>query len=322
MNIFIKESYFFIQKIKSTSDGWMLYSKSHKPVFISKKNYTGKMPSSFKLLWQSVFFEYQYIDDFIIFARLNHTTLFKVPESEYPEHIKKKLEQGEHLWNEYYKNASEKYKEIRKALQSYLLTIPLANDWEEQCSKLPICLRAYLQYQWYMKPSTPELLQKINLMLRIFQLVEIINKRHSHKEQFWVLHELKRCGSVIWGCYIDIDTQEKAIALKDGKHSSLRLHREVENLITTNLPPVQNKWLCNYLNFLIRDILNIYLLDQGYLSIYRQRDGWSGRYLLTDEEEYKRQYEDMKLLQYKSFIFSEEIPVSELKVFLENYSLL
>lgn len=56
--------------------------------------------------------------------------------------------------------------------------------------------------------------------------------------------------------------------------------------------------------------------DLGCLSRHRRHDEWTGRNLLTDEEVYKQQYEDMKLLQYQSFIFPEEIAYPNICVIL------
>ena len=83
----------------------MLYplDKKDKPVFISNKNYAGKMPPFFKYPWQKLKLEVTEVLDFQVAVALNGVTLFEIKEEDYPPEIKEKLK----------KDGSKKMKKLR-----------------------------------------------------------------------------------------------------------------------------------------------------------------------------------------------------------------
>lgn len=329
MNIFMRKESLLVKKIERKTDGWNLYplDKNQKPVFISNKNYVGKMPPFFKWPWQKAELLITRVGDFQISATLNDVTLFEIPEENYPEEIRKELERGEKLLA-----AAEAYEEaennkIKKALTEYLPLLPPNPDWENDFSRFKICLRAYLKLHCFKGQPGPEHDQRVNLMAQLCQIAQRIYTRHINENEFFgTINGQLKYGFRIWGSVyphysMDVKSIEEAVNDKSKTDTTLEEYYEADKLLTETLPPIQNDLLRRYLNYVIRDVLSVFANDFSYFHCHLSKHGWSGKRLLTDEEEYTFQYKKMKMLKYTSFILPEQFSDQSIASFINNYNL-
>lgn len=329
MNIFMKKESLLVKKIERKTNGWNLYplDKDQKPVFISDKNYAGKIPPFFKWPWQKAELLITRVGDFQISAALNKVTLFEIPEENYPAEVKQILEKGEKLLAEAKAYEDAENNEIKKALTEYLPLLPLNPDLENDFSRFKICLRAYLKLHWFKGQPGPEHIQRVNLMAQLCQIAQRIYTRHINEDEFFgtISGQLKY-GFRIWGSVyphysMDVKTIEEAVNDKSKTDVTLEEYYEADKLLTETLPPIQNDLLRRYLNYVIRDVLSVFANDFSDFDCGLSKHAWTGKRLLTDEEEYSFQYKKMKMLKYTSFILPEQFSDQSIASFINNYNL-
>lgn len=180
MNIFMDKEKVSVKKIKETSDGWNLYptDRDDAPIFISKKNYSGKMPPFFRWPWQEVELELTSVGEFQVSAALDGHTLFEISEKDYPAAVKELLEQGEVLHQEAVASVKKRDDAIKEALAAYLKVVPCNPNLESELSFLKLCLRVYMKMHLFKGTSGQDRLQRLNLMMLICQIVQRIYTRH------------------------------------------------------------------------------------------------------------------------------------------------
>ncbi|MBQ7303424.1 MAG: hypothetical protein IJW75_00705, partial [Alphaproteobacteria bacterium] len=138
---------FSIRVIEELDNGWNFYPKEENfsPIFIGKNQYVGKKLPKPKFWWQKNKLKICYINDFIILAKFNGTTLFEVKENQYPQKIKEALIYEQSNSQSYIKYCRLRDNKVKKELEKYLAKIAINTNLEKEISQLPICFRAYLQ---------------------------------------------------------------------------------------------------------------------------------------------------------------------------------
>lgn len=329
MNIFMRKETFLIKRIEKVISGWNLYpvEKNNQPVFISKDNYSGKMPPFFKWPRQKVKLEITRIQDNMLSAVLNGIKLFEIAEADYPPEVKKILQKGEKLEQEADAAIKAQDNAIKAALSEYLLTVPLNPGLEDEISKFHICLRAYLKLHLFKGASTKDYLRRLNLMALIFEIARRIYCRHVDERDFLgiTMGELRfgmhLFGEVYPSYRIDVKEIENAVKDKSKTDVSLADYYEAEKLIAQMLPETANTLLLRYLNYVVRDVLSVFSGDYSEFDCKLLKDGWTGRRICTNEQDYKYQYKNMKMLKYSSFILPDVIPDKAIDSFIQNYNL-
>lgn len=329
MNIFMKEKSFSVNRIEKLVNGWNLYSVENreKPIFISKDNYSGKLPPSFKWPWQQSKLEIIEVNDFIVRAILDGITLFEIPEADYPPESKKMLAKGKNLCQEVEAACEVTDNIIKAALAEYLLTIPLNPNLEDDLSKFHVCLRVYLKLHLFEGIPTEDNMRRLNLMYLLFEIVARIYKRHVNTDESMNISLAAfRFGNLLFGSpYPDyrLDIKEIENAVKDEIQTDVTLseYYEVEGLIEKNLPEIKHPLLMRYLNYTVREVLQIFSIDYSEFNSNLLKDAWSNKRLCTDERDYQYQYANMKMLKYKSYIISDVFADEKLKYFISNYNL-
>lgn len=328
MNIFMKKESCLVKKIKQTDNGWNLYpvDDEEKPIFISCKNYSGNMPPFFKWPWQQVRLEVIQIDDFQVSASINDIKLFEIQEKDFPEEIKKRLCYGEQLQKNYEEKRKKTDEAIVKALNSYLQIWSRNPNLESQISELKICFRPYLQLHLFKGPSAPEYVQRVNLMAKLCEIAQRIYYRHfDEKSLFGATSGYLKYGiqlfNELYPSYnLRVEEIEQAVKDKSKTDVTLANYYEADRLLTEVLPQIEDELLKRYLNYTVRDILRYYATDLNKLSTHYLTDAW-GKRTCTDEEEYQRQFESMKLLKYHSLILPEQFSDQIIKNFVASYTL-
>ncbi len=325
MNNFIKEKSCLIKKIESTADGWILHpvNKDEKSIFISQKNYTGKMPPFFKWPWQDIKLDMTYIEDFQVSVSLNGNKLFEIPETDFPQSIKDYLSYMEGYEKEIEKAEEERQKEIKQALEKYFPSISIPQDIEKEISALAIPLRTYLQLHLFMGEDINYRKQRIALTLKLCEIAVRIYKRHVPETDILGTLDgaIRYRFTTIFPHYgHDVKKIEKSCQDDAMRKSLFADYYEVNRALKEFLPPVGNNLLNNYLNYTVRRILCIFSYDTDYLECHHIKDAWGNR-ILSDEMDYKRNYKEMKMPQFQSLILPEKFSDEQIADFIKNYSL-
>lgn len=328
MNIFMEKKSCLVKKIKQTDNGWNLYpvDKDEKPIFISRDNYSGNMPPFFKWPWQQVRLKITQIQDFQVSASIDDIKLFEISEKDYPEEIKKRLRYGEKLQKDYEEEQNKANDAILKALNEYLQTWPQNQHLESQISELKICFRPYLQLHLFKGPSTPEYVQRVNLMAKLCEIAQRIYYRHfDEKGLFGTASAYLKYGTPVFGepfPHYSLRAEEVKQAVKDPHTTDVTLadYYEVDRLLTEVLPPIEDELLQRYLNYTVRDVLRYYAKDLNELSSHYLTDAWGNR-ICTNEREYQHQFQNMELLTYHSLILPEHFSDQNIQDFIGYYTL-
>ena len=328
MNIFMEKKSCLVKKIKQTDNGWNLYpiDEEEKPIFISCENYSANMPPFFKWPWQQVRLEVIQINDFQVSASINGIKLFEIPEKDYPEEVKKRLNYGEQLQKNYEEERKKTDEAIRKALNEYLQTWPRNPNLESQISELKICFRPYLQLHLFKGPSAQEYVQRVNLMAKLCEIAQRIYYRHfDEKSLFGATSGYLKYGiqlfNELYPSYnLRVEEIEQAVKDKSKTDVTLADYYEADRLLTEVLPQIEDDLLKRYLNYIVRDVLRYYAKDLKELSSHYLTDAW-GKRICTNEEEYQRQFESMELLKFHSLILPEQFSDQTIKNFIDCYTL-
>ena len=123
----------------------------------------------------------------------------------------------------------------------------------------------------------------------------------------------------IWPNYrIPMKIMEDSVGL-ERTHKVYETHYEAERLVEAQLPLCQYN-VKRYLIHVILQLLHLYAYDWNELQYHMARDGWFNR-LYSDEKDYQRCYEKMKLLHYTNFILPEEISQDKIDDFVQHFNL-
>lgn len=325
MNIFINRKNFSVRKIKKVVDGWKLYptNSNETSVFISEKNYSGRMPPFFRWPWQTLELELTLVNDFQISAVLGGYKLFEISEKDYPPEIKKLLERGDELYQKAMITAKERDISIKKALKAYLKDVALIPNLENELSTLKVCLRVYMKMHLFKGPSGQDYMQRLNLMMLICKIAQRIYTRHvDEKATFGIVMAFFeytfRCN---FPHYEDcVEDYEKIVKEQKRSEKIFELYREVDGLMGEILPPINNDSLKRYLNYLTRQVLSVFSDDMAYLDCNHLRDAW-GKRIDDDEGDYKELYKEMKMLKFESFLLPEVFTDEVICDFIHSYNL-
>lgn len=324
MNAFIQQKKYRIEKIEKTSDGWKLYptDKEYPPVFISKENYSGKMPPFFRWPRQKLELKVTTVKDFQVSAVLNGHTLFEVQEKDYPAAVKEYLAKAQVLQQEQMALAKERDDAIKEALKDYLIDIPLNPNLEEELSSLRLCLRAYMRLHLFKGPHDREHTVRLNLMFLICKIAQRIYARHVKEDHILGIAVASLTfGMPYYPHYAcRIEEYEKILAEQGISDEGLSLYREVDALMASELPPIQDDALKRYLNYLTRLVLDRFATDMATLDCKHCTNGW-GRRLYSDEKDYEMVYKEMELLKLESFLLPETFTDEVIEDFIRDYSL-
>ncbi len=316
MNMFIIEKSYVIKKIKSVADGWKMYpqDKKEKEIFISKQYYAGRMP--FKFPWQTFNLDIVSVwrprDEigFIISAALNGNKLFEVPKEEYPADVKKRVDAGEELNKSQQEHIDFVNKTIISALDSLLPTLP-----EYKFTDLNVDLRFYLNLHSVKGEKTSEYQQRLRLMIILCIIAERIYKRHVNMNDCLnaslasIKFSLGGPGYADWNMSFDPDCL------------AMQTFWEVDDLLNEMLPQINDIWLRQYLNYVVRDILRLfandyYLICKGKLDPFEH---FHEEY--SDEKVFRYNVAKMQMPKFKSFILPKVFSDDEIYSFKCMYNL-
>lgn len=329
MNIFMNRHVFSVDKFEKLATGWNIRVKDNgddKIFFIDRRYYTGKLPPKFTFPWHKWKIALVMVDDFIISAKLDDISLFKIEPENYPDEVQKRLQQGEELMARVQQQWDQTDNKIKELLTEYVRQTDINKQLESECSKLHICWRAPLKL-WLLKGKKDEdYLRRLALMYNLFTIADRIYRRYTDtQEDFsvaWARLQFS-CRTELWiNPHLSFET---IIEAHESNKTSIpskerfALFFEIDELMETSLPPIKDKLLHDYLNFIIRQILSVYAEDYATLDLNYARDGWYKR-TSTDEQDYLRNYQKMKLPNYDSFILSPQISAETAKQFFQFYS--
>ena len=95
---------------------------------------------------------------------------------------------------------------------------------------------------------------------------------------------------------------------------------ELERLVDESFPMMENVLLKRYLVFVVHKVVIDFLDDCGKFLV-NQSTTLLGKRLLTDNEDYRRNVQKMRLLKFKSFILPEVFPEEKIKDFVYSYNI-
>ena len=312
----LKTKEFDVGKIETCSNGWLLHPKDEKnqKVFIDKRWYDGKMPPFHRWFWKKLRVKTKGYDDFIISAYLNGVKLFEIPKKDFPPEVAEKFAREEEL-NDWYRQKLEQEDEhLKSALQSYLSSMEAEPQLEEKILKLPVCWRVFLLQHLYRGNQTKEGRCRLSLMYNLAKIANKIYRRFVEKPIFAQLRFLPP----VFDYHDNLDVIEKVL---DDDNERYVVYRMAKELMRETLPPVADRRLNYYLVWLILQMLSCYAGDYAKLSSRRLTGIFSGKELLSDEEEYKRQSANFTLHHLNSFILPDVFSDEDFKKFVRTYSL-
>jgi hypothetical protein len=151
--------------------------------------------------------------------------------------------------------------------------------------------------------------------------------RHTDTSQMlavaWAAIKCDAYSSLWIDQHLSLDTILDAVKDRESRDEideHYGLFFEIDKLLKAYLPPIKDELLQRYLNLVVRQILCTYAEDYATLDRNYMTDAWYQR-ICTDEEDYKRNYEKMKLPNYTSFILSPQISPQATQSFFMSYSL-
>ena len=329
MNIFIDKETFFIRKIEKAGDGWILHpvEKDKDAVFISREFYSGKMPPFFRWPWQKLKLEITKSDGFLISAKLNEVLLFEISEDDYPPEVKAKVEKGRKLMQKMKEEAEKEDAEIKAALAEYLQKFTPGPNLEDEMASLHICFRAYLKLHFFCGEQNEDYRRRIALMLLLCRVAERFCKRRLDLSSAMnvALFEwgfVLSCSfyfNLLGGYRTDVREFEKSNDSTDVKKLFSEYY-ELEQLVEESFPMTENVLLKRYLVYAAHKIVIDFLNDCG-MFLANQSTTLLGKRLLTDNEDYRRSVQKMRLLKFKSFILPEVFPEEKIKDFVYSYNI-
>lgn len=244
--------------------------------------------------------------DFQVAAVLNGVTLFEIKEEDYPPEIKQKLKK---------EKRKQEDEEIKAALVEYLQKMPVKKValLEDDLSNLKVCLRVFLQLHCFRGQGDKHHLARLNLMLKLAEMVQRIYYRRVDEKSF-----LGTCEGCFWYSFFRVfnriydyhtainmlEKREKDSSIDEGV-TAWDDYSEVDKLLDDWLDvPVENLKLRVYLNYVVMEMTYLFADDNNELLSHLSKDAWGKRWL-TDEQEYKQKYHKMKMLKYSSFVLPE-----------------
>ena len=330
-SIFVEKAEYSIQRIEEQSEGWNIYPDDEEktPIFISRQQYAGKMPPTFKFFWQKRKLKLKMYKDIIISAELDGVLLFEVEKEAYPQKLKEVIAAQERKYQEYLERCKIADAQLQKEIADYLQLVPCNMTLEDDFSSLRVPLRAYLKLHFFKGTPSFDSQQRLTLMFILSQMAERIYKRHVRETDkkysldlscaFATLKFSFLFGDDIWPDYrFDMKVMEDAVGMERA-HESFVTYYEAQQLIEAQLPSCSDE-LKRYLNYIVRELLYWYAVDWEELQSHFLRDGFCSR-LCSDEEDYQYRYEKMKLLHYTNFILPEKISKDKIDIFMQNFNL-
>lgn len=331
-SIFMKTTEYLVRRIKKQGDGWNLYpnGEAEAPIFISCQQYAGKMPPKFKFFWQKRKLVLKKYNDFIISAELDGVLLFEVEKEAYPEELCQKIAQEEQWYQAYLEECKLHDEQIKKDLAACLPKLSYSRTLEDDISNLRVPLRAYLKLHLFKGTPSPDSQERLTLMFILCQMAERLYKRHVRETDkkysldlsctFAAMRFSPLFHDGVWPDYhFDMKRMEEAVG-SEKSHKVYETYYEAQQLIGAQLSVCSDD-LKSYLNFVVRQLLHLYAEDWEELQSHMARDGWNRTRLCSDEEDYLRRYDKMKLLHYTNFILPEEIPQDKIDDFIRYFSL-
>lgn len=310
-NIFMIRRKFVINKIKKVDGGWNLFpvDKPSLPIFISNKYYSGKMPPFFRWPWKKIQVEVLFWGDFISLLKMNDKLVFNVGDEDYPDALKKLLEQLRLEEEARKKEQKAILAQIEVSLDKYLVDFPINQNLENDIQKIHICLRAFLKFYLYRKYShivdAQNYLRRLSLLTILSSCAEkLLRRRCSLNGNDLAFVDPFSCLSFYLS---DPELIEKE-AHKLLYPTMFREFLEVEEMLSTSLPKIHDKRLKLYLNYVVCCLA--YYLAKDYNTL-----------CLANKASYKSLYKDMVLFKQSSLIFLEEPSNEDLENFMSIYIL-
>lgn len=325
MNIFMKQETFLIDKIEKVADGWNIRvkEKNINPIHISNRYYNGKMPPKFHFPWHKSKLYVLRVDDIILSAKIDDFTLFTLEVKDYPEKVINLLKKGEETVKKTNARFIEEDNHVRETLTDYLTKIPINPDLEKEISKLHICLRCFLKQHLLKGGHSEKELRSLNLMYRLVKIAETMYYRHvevSNKAYDFNIAFAEMEINIKTTLWVNHHLPPEEIVKRPEDKKFFGFYLEIDRLIDDLLPVAEDQMLKNYLNFVVRMVLNAFAADFATLQHFYAKDSWYNR-IKTDEEDYRNNYQRMSLLRQASFILPRIFSDKEIKEFMQEYSL-
>lgn len=298
-----------IDKITKVDGGWNLFpvDEPSLPIFISNKYYSGKMPPFFRWPWKKIQVEIFFLGNFISLLKMNGETIFNIKEEDYPDELKKILEQVRLEQEKERKEKEVIIAQIKISLDKYLVDFPINQNLEDDIQKLHICLRAFLKFHLYRKYTSKidaqDYLRRLSLLTILsFCAEKLLRRRCSLNGSDW--------ASVDPFSLLSFYLSDPELVEKDAHNlmypTTFREFLEVEEMLSTSLPEIKDKRLKHYLNYVVCCLA--YYLAKDYNT-------------LLHKVSYKSLYKEMMLFKQSSLIFLEEPSDEDLKDFMSIYIL-
>lgn len=313
-NIFITQEKFVVKKITKTTDGWILHTNSlvRKEVFISRKYYSGKMPPFFRLPRQKFELEITSLEDFILSAKINGKLLFEVSHDALPPEVKQTIEKGEKLAQIVKEREDAIDKDIKAALEQYLPLLKVDFFPEDKMYDLHICFRAYLKLHLQKGEKIPYFKERIYLATLLCQAAQRICRRHFNFD-----NPLSICA-VLSSFQADLMFHDRPYdySLDDPSMDKIfAIYHEVEDILDTLIPRVDNKMLKRYLVCTVEDLSKLFMDDYSVFVSQSRYSLITGEKIDSDGATYRAGLAKIKLPYFKSFILPAEVD----KVVVENF---
>ena len=332
LSIFIEKTTLPLRRIEKCDDGWKLYpaGQSEQPIFISRQQYDGKMPPTFKFFWEKRILTLKKYDDFIVSAHLDGVLLFEVEAKSYPEKLKKEIAAVEQNYQNYLEQCKKEDEQLEKDLVDYLPLISTCSTLEDDISSLRVPLRVYLKLHFFRGTPSSDFQQRLALMFVLSQIAERIYKRHVSETDKKYSLDLDCCfaalrfgplfhDDIFPNYHFDMKRMEEAVGLESA-HETYENYYEAEQLIAERLPKCPEN-IKRYLNYVVRELLYLFAEDWNELQSNFMRDGWNNSRLCSDEQDYQYCFEKMKLLHYTNIILPEKIPQNKIDDFVKHFNL-
>ena len=302
---------FVINKIKKVDDGWNLYPVDNPslPIFISNKYYSGKMPPFFRWPWEKIQVEVLFWGDFISLLKMNDKLVFNVGEEDYPDELKKLLEQVRLEQEERKKKNEATIAQIKVSFDDYLADFPINQNLEDDIQKMHLCLRAFLKFHFYKKYShkidAQDHLRRLSLLAILSSCAEKLLRRR------YPLNGKDAALINPFSCF-PFHLSDPELIEKEAHNlmypTTFREFLEVEEMLSTSLPEIKDKRLKHYLNYVVCCLT--FYLAKDYNTLCRGKNA-----------SYKSLYKEMILFKQSSLIFWEEPSEEDLENFMSTYTM-